>query len=165
MNKTNIIALFLGVSILIGFFVRNKIQKAIKELDYGVAPGIKVSDFNFDSSTLILPIWVYNPTNLKMIISNLELDCFINKLFVGKVKLDRSFAITPNGKSIVPLQIELKNTQAFQIIIDNQKYIQAGTWRDKIELSLRGSLRAESGIVYISRIPVSIDGNYKFWMG
>lgn len=165
MNKTNIIALILAITVLLAFFTRNRIKQSVKELDYGIAPGIKFTSFDFSTSKIILPIWVYNPTNLSIIISRLNLNIFINKDFAGTVKVERSYQIKAMDKSIIPLEVELNNVQAMQVLISNQQAIKNNTWRDKIDLTVSGTAKAEAGMIYIDTVPVSISGNYKFWMG
>ena len=165
MNKTNVIALILASTLILAFFVRNRIKKAVSQLDYGIAPGLKITGFDFSKSTLTLPVWVYNPTNLSIIVSRLDLNVFINKTFAGNVKVTRSFQIKGLDRSVIPLDVELSNTQVMQIFLQNQKYINDGTWRDKIDLTVTGTARAEAGVIYIDTVPVTISGNYKFWMG
>ena len=49
--------------------------------------------------------------------------------------------------------------------INVNQYLQSNNWRDKINISVRGVGRIESGVVYVSNVPIKADGTYKYWMG
>jgi hypothetical protein len=165
MNRTNTVALILGATLILAMFVRNRIRNAVSRLDYGIAPGLKITNFTFGEATLVLPIWVYNPANLNIILSRMNLNIFINKTFAGTVRIDKSYRISAQNKSIIPLTVTLQNTQVMQILIQNQNALLDGSWREKIDITVTGTTRAEAGVIYVDTLPFSLSGNYKWWMG
>lgn len=160
------IAMVLAVVIIVGIFIfRSQVRKATEELDYGVAPGFKISSFNFGESKMIVPFWVNNPTNLNLMISGMSLDVFVNNLFAGRVKVTKAYELKKLSRSIIPFEVTLDNVAAMEILININQYFASDNWRDKIKISIRGNARLESGFIYLSNVPISADGSYKYWMG
>ena len=145
--------------------LRNQIKRATEELDYGIAPGFKLTGFTFGNSKLLVPFWVNNPTNFNLTISGLQLDVFVNNTFAGRITLSKAYELKKLSRSVIPFEVTLDNVMAMNILINVNQYIQNDNWRDKIVISLRGSARLESGFIYLSNVPIVADGSYKYWMG
>jgi LEA14-like dessication related protein len=160
-----VLIVLVTVFIVTFFIFRSQIKKATEELDYGIAPGMKFKGITFGDTSLEIPFWVNNPTNFNLTISGLELDVFVNNIFAGRVKVDRVYQIKKLQKSIIPLSVKLDNVNAMNVLINVSNFISQENWRDKIKISFRGFTRLESGIVYLSNVPISADGSYKYWMG
>lgn len=153
------------VLVLFAMYMRNQLRRAVDDLDYGIAPGLKVTNFSFGDSTLILPMWINNPTNFSILLSNMEIDVFVNKIYAGKAQLNRGYVVEKQARSIIPFEVKLDNVNAMQILLTVNQFLDSKNWRDKVNISFRGRFRAESGLLYFNNVPVSADGSYKFWMG
>lgn len=154
------------VLIVLGAFIlRDQIKRATTELDYGIAPGLKLQGVSFGLTKLVVPFWINNPTMFNLTISNLRLEVFVNNVFAGRITLDGAYRLNKNEKSIVSFTIDINNVSAMDIFINVNQYLQSNNWRDKINISVRGVGRIESGVVYVSNVPIKADGTYKYWMG
>lgn len=162
--KKIFIAVFV-VGILFAVYLRRQIKIAIEKLDYGIASGIKLSGITFGESKITIPIWINNPTNFNVMVSKMNLDLFVNKVYAGTATLQSAYLIQKNGKSIIPFTVTLNNINAMQILINVNQFLGQSNWRDKVNISLRGETRAEVGLIYIEKVPISMDGSYKYWMG
>lgn len=163
MKRVLIIAV--TVLVLFAFYMRNQLRRAVDELDYGVAPGLKVTNFSFGESKLILPVWINNPTNFNMLFSNMEIDVFVNKIYAGKATLTKGYEVLKQERSIIPFEVQIDNVNAMQILLTVNQFLDSKNWRDKVNISFRGRFRAESGLLYFNNVPISADGSYKYWMG
>jgi LEA14-like dessication related protein len=155
-----VLVMVLGV-----FVLRNQVKRATEELDYGIAPGFKLTGFTFGSTAMEIPFWVNNPTNFNLTISGLELDVFVNNIFAGKVKVEKAYELKKLSRSIIPFTVKLDNVNAMNVLLNVSNYIQQENWRDKVKISFRGFSRLESGFIYLSNVPITADGSYKYWMG
>lgn len=160
-----IISIAVIIAVLSFFVARNQIKIASEELDYGIAPGFKVTSFTFGESKMIIPFWINNPTNFNLTISNVRLDVFVNNIFAGRIKVDKVYRLNKRDKSIVPFTVEINNVSAMNVFMNVSQYLQQSNWRDKINIAVTGSARVESGFIYISNVPIKADGSYKHWMG
>lgn len=162
--KKFIIALVIVATISI-LAIRNNIKRASEELDYGIAPGFKVTSFTFGQSKMVLPFWINNPTGLNLTISNIKMEVFINNVFAGNIKVEKVYKLNSRSRSVVPLTIEIDNISAMNILMNISQYLNSDDWRTKVNISVRGTARLESGFVYLSSLPIKADGTYKYWMG
>lgn len=140
-------------------------KRAIDQVQYGIATGVKVDSLNFSTTTLSIPLWINNPTSFALSVSNLNLDVFINGTYLGRAILDNTYRIEKYGTSIIPLVVAIDNVNAMSILIDVNSKAKEPNWREKVNIQLRGKIRAESGIIYMNNIPLDIDSTYKDWMG
>lgn len=164
-NKIKILLVVIVIAIAATLVIRNRLKKAVSQLDYGIADGVKVLSMNLSTTTIAVPVWVFNPSALNVTISNMEMNLYVNKQFAGKILLNRTIIIAAKSNSIIPLEFSTNNTQLMQILINNAKYFNDNSWREKLNIAVMGTLRAEAGMIYIDTLPVSADGTYKYWMG
>jgi len=164
MNRTKLIALILAALIAAAVFLRFRIQNAVKNFNFGIAPGVKLDSFSFDKTTITIPIWINNPTGLNITISKLELELFINNIYCGSIFFNRAYVIKASSRSIIPFKYTVNNVNAMQVLIANAQFIGTNNWRDKLNIIVQGRVRAESGPIYLDNIPIYIDGTYQSWM-
>jgi LEA14-like dessication related protein len=82
----------------------------IKELQVKEVQSVKVLNMTSTEADLAVTLKVFNPNNMKIIVKSIDLDAYVNKKLVGKVKTDKKIIIPKNSEKsyIIIVKADMK---------------------------------------------------------
>jgi len=154
-NKWIIILVGISAISIAGYF---SFKKWLSRLKYGIKPAeLKVKHIGFDFVEILLPVWVFNPLPISVIITKMSLNVSINNTFLGTVYSDNKYMIKSNLASEYPVLIKLPTSDLLKVLSEHGTAIDDPNWKSKVRLGVDGSVSAESGLMKVSNIKIKID--------
>jgi len=167
MSKTSKIVLvsLLGIAVasLIGFYVKAK--SYVKEVKYGINIGVKILKIGLKDVQILLPIWIYNPSPINIIVSNLDLRIYLDGYYVSTIKSPSSYQLTSEQKSTYPMTISIKTADVLNLLADKGEIINDPEWLSKVFIKVEGTVTLDLGIVRLNKKKIFIEDSLKKYVG
>lgn len=132
-------------------------------LDYGMNAGLKMNRISGKETVITIPMWFFNPTPIPFIISNLDLDVFIDGRNVGKITT-KSYKISANQKNDLNLTIAISNVQLVQSIIASTNAFSDIDWREKTDVRVKGTVGVYVGVLFIQKLPIDFTEKAAYYL-
>jgi len=133
------------------------------DLRYGMNAGLKLNQISGKKTVITIPMWLFNPSPIPFIISNLNLDVFIDGRNVGKITT-KSYKIAANEKNDLNLTISIENVQLVQSIISSTQGFSDLDWRQKTDVKVKGSVGLYVGPFFIQRLPIEFTEKAAYYL-
>jgi LEA14-like dessication related protein len=166
MKKGAKIALFsiIGVlilSVVIGYI---KAKKWISEIRYGLANGVRITQFTVQNVSILLPIWFYNPSPFSLVVSDLDLRIYLNNEFVSTIKSPSNYRLNSKVNSTYPITINVKYRDIINLLAKHGAVIDDPDWLKKVNVRVVGDVKLDVGLFSMRR-KINIEDSLKSYVG
>jgi LEA14-like dessication related protein len=161
MKRLGIISgVFLAVIIVLYARLRSKLKK----VQFGLKPEkIKVTQWNLQSVRILLPIWIYNPSNADVILKNLDLGVYIDKLFLASIESGEKYMLKGGIASEYPVEITVPYTNLLNVLKERGVMLDDPAWTTKVNIAIAGKVGMETGLLSLNNIRVDVEDNVQNW--
>ena len=163
--KGKIILILAGISALavVGYV---SVRSWMKKIKFGIKPGsISLSHIGWDSVEIILPVWVYNPTPLNIIVTGMNIKVYIQGTYLATLTSNNQYMIKSKVASEYPILILLPTSTLLKVLSEHGTAIDDPDWKSKVRLAAQGTVSIESGVVALNNLKLDLDDTLKGWMG
>jgi LEA14-like dessication related protein len=153
-KSLKITATVVGAAVIItAAYVWHKYRDWVNNFDYGMGESIKPKSLTWNSLELDIPVWIHNPTPVGFIISNADLNVFVEGLFIGKIT-SANYKIKAKETSSFILSVKSDNKGVLEFFKQKGNLFSDPDWRKKIKVTVNGTLGIYAGPIFIRKIPV-----------
>lgn len=167
MKKTTKIVLVallgMAVATTVGLYFRSK--SYLKEIKYGISTGVKLLRIGLKDIQILLPIWLYNPTPINIVVSNLDLRIYMNGYYVSTITSPKSYQLTSGQKSTYPLIISIKTGDVLNLLENEGQIINDQDWLSKVIIRVEGTVTVDLGLFRLNRKKIFIEDSLKKYVG
>jgi LEA14-like dessication related protein len=125
--------------------------KKLKNACWYVAGGV-INQIGFSHVSLTIFFKIHNKSDIPLEISYIDLNVYINELYVTNIKKPNKQVIGANSTSTVQLDINFNPADLLKAGMKNIQPLL--TDNNKVIIKLKGEMTAGSGIVKINRYPI-----------
>ena len=163
MKKTWIF-IILGVLIatVIGVFLKAKSWG--KSVVYGVANGVTIKNISFSGMNILLPIWIYNPAPINIILSNLDLKIYFNDYYVSKIQSPSNYQIKKKQNSTYPLMVNIDAKSTLKLLAEQGQIINEKDWLEMVNVKVIGTVTMDLGLVTITNFKINVEDSLKTYV-
>lgn len=126
---------------------------APKAFEYREVRNIKLDQFGFDKTSLIMEIVYFNPNNFGLELKKVDADVYVDNHYLGKMNLDTSMHISKKSDFILPSKIALDLKEfyknALNLAVSNE-----------VLVTVKGTTRVGKAGLY-KTIPFTYEGRHK----
>jgi LEA14-like dessication related protein len=162
MKKT--LTFIAGAVVLIFVLGYLRMRYILGKVEYGIAKGVKPEKLSFREVVVYLPIWIYNPTGSSIVLSNLDLNIFMDKVYVSSITSNQSYRLNPDQKTTYPMTISIKPADIIELLRQKGQVIDDPDWLSKIEVTVMGSVDMDLGWIALKKIPVKFSDNLRYYL-
>lgn len=163
MKKWIIIAVALLVASVVAVYFKAK--KWMSEINYGFAEGFKYNGLVNKSIELIVPIWIYNPTPVSVVFSDLDLKVFMNGVHVSNIQSSSNYKIASKRNSTYPLTVKVDPKALINLLAEQGAVIDQQDWMKKVMIRVEGTITADVGIFKLKNYHIEMNDSLKSYMG
>jgi LEA14-like dessication related protein len=159
MKKGLLIVLGLVVAFIVWMLVKSK--QWANEVKYGVADGWKLLKIGVTEVTVLIPIYIYNPTPFNAIVSDLDLQIYFDGFYLATVRTPGNYALKPKQNSTYPLTFTVSNGQMLKYLGERGYVINDPNWMKNVKVTVVGTVSADVGILKLSKKRVELNQTLK----
>lgn len=163
--KSKLILILAGISALAvaGYL---SVRSWMKKLKFGIKPTeMSLSHIGWDAVEIILPIWIYNPTPLNIIVTGMNIKVYIQGTYLATLTSNNKYMIKSKIASEYPVLISLPTSDLLKVLSEHGTAIDDPNWKSKVKLAVQGSVSLESGVVVLNNLKLDFDDTLQGWMG
>jgi LEA14-like dessication related protein len=162
--KNSWIYIVIGIVVLsvVGLVIKAKSWK--DNFKYGLANGIKLLGLNGKNISVLIPIYIYNPTPFKMVVSDLNLDVYFNGFKVSTIQSRSNYALTSQEYSTYPITVLIKPMDVINLLADQGAIIDQPDWLKKVNVRILGSVTMYAGVFTIKDYEIDITDSLKSYL-
>lgn len=142
-----------------------KINQWSKQIKYGIAEGVEILGFSGSNISVLVPMWIYNPTPFSMVASNLNLKVYFNGYPVSTIKSQSNYKIKSKDYSTYPLNVNVIPQDVLKLIAEQGTIIDEPNWLKKVDVRLLGTVTLDIGIFQIRDFEIDYTDNLKTYIG
>jgi LEA14-like dessication related protein len=135
------------------------------KVEYGIGKGVKILGLNGKNISVLIPIYIYNPTPFKVIISNLDLDIYFNGFKVSTIESRSNYALPPQKYSTYPITVLIKPMDVINLLADQGAIIDQPDWLKKVNVRILGSVSWYAGVFTIKDYKIDLTDSLKSYLG
>jgi len=159
------IAIIFGLIVLTIVLLVISVKTWINKIDYGVADGFRIKTLGLKKVTILLPIYINNPTPFKIIVSDLDIDIYFDQLYISKIKTKGNYALLPKQYSTYPLEFQVATKDLIDYLANKGYQINDPEWKSNIEVTLDGNVTVDAGIFRLTNKDFKVVENLKSYVG
>jgi len=151
------------IGLVVGAFF--KVKNWISKIDYGVADGVSLEKVTAQGITVLLPIWIYNPSPFNLVFSNLDLKIYFNGFYVSNIKSPKTYMIASKRNSTYPLYVNIDPKATISLLAQQGQIINEKDWLEKVTVKVEGTVTAEIGVIRVNKLKIDLTDSLKYYVG
>jgi LEA14-like dessication related protein len=162
--KKSWLFIILGVLVATVISLYFKVKTWGKNVTYGIADGVKLNNISVKGISVFLPIWIYNPTPMNIVISNLDLKVYFNGYYVSNIQSRSNYQLLNKRNSTYPLLINVDPASTLKLLAEQGQIINEKDWLDQINVRVEGSVKMDFGLISINNLKINLEDSLKTYV-